>query len=68
MNRFEEQDREDAAERAKREGYRATDYTCDKCKNCGRVRVMNCKNGKHVCEKCAWDADANQYDPDYRLT
>jgi hypothetical protein len=49
------------AERKKREGFRAPDYTGERCKNCRRNRVMNCVNGKHVCEKCGWDADANEY-------
>ena len=58
---MEEYDREQEAERVKRAGYRAFDYTCEPCKNCGRVRVMNCHNGKHVCENCGWDADAGAY-------
>jgi NifB/MoaA-like Fe-S oxidoreductase len=41
------------AERKQRAGFRAPDYTGDKCKNC--------VNGRHVCEKCAWDADRNEY-------
>lgn len=49
------------AERKTREGFRAPDYTGNKCKNCGRNRVMNCVNGRHVCEKCGWDADRNEY-------
>lgn len=56
-----EQKREDEI----RAGFRAPDYTGDKCKNCGRVRVMNCVNGRHVCEKCHWDADRNDYAHDY---
>jgi len=58
-----DKDAADAA--AKHAGYRAPDYTGRPCKNCGRNRVMNCVNGKHVCEKCGWDADAHHYDPHY---
>ncbi len=58
-------DKEVAAERVIRDGYRAADYTGKPCANCGRNRVMNCANGKHVCEKCGWDADENNYDPRY---
>jgi ribosomal protein L37AE/L43A len=54
-------DREMEAERVKRDGYRAFDYTGKTCNHCGRNRVMNCANGKHVCEKCNWDNDTNQY-------
>ncbi len=58
-------DREERAERELRAGFRAPDYTGDKCKNCGRNRVMNCVNGRHVCEKCNWDADRNDYAHDF---
>jgi hypothetical protein len=56
-------DRDDAAERAKRDGYLAADYTGKRCLNtiCGRNRVMNCRNGRKICEKCGWDQDAKQY-------
>lgn len=42
-------------------GFRAENYTGEKCINCGRNRVMNCLNGRHICEKCGWDADRNNY-------
>ncbi len=41
--------------------YRAFDYTGEPCNNCARNRVMNCKNGKKVCEKCGWDNVAKEY-------
>ena len=53
--------RDDEAERKTREGFRSFDYTGEPCKNCGRNRVMNCHNGRHICEKCGWDADRNEY-------
>lgn len=43
------------------DGFYATDYTGNKCENCGRNRVINCVNGRHVCEKCGWDADQHNY-------
>ena len=52
---------DEAAEKARRDGYRAADYTGTACENCGRHRVMNCQNGRHVCEKCGWDADQHEY-------
>lgn len=55
-------DKEQAEEKRIRDGYRAFDYTGEPCNNCGRNRVMNCANGKHVCEKCHWDNDLNEYD------
>jgi uncharacterized OB-fold protein len=64
---WEQMDKDDAAERERRAGYRAKDYTGEKCENCGRVRVMNCDNGKHVCEKCAWNADTHEYEAGYDL-
>lgn len=68
MGIMESYERSEESERKRREGYRATNYAGENCKNCGRNRVMNCANGKHVCEKCGWDADANQYDPSFRPT
>ena len=53
--------KEQAAEKAIRDGFRAFDYTGEKCANCGRVRVLNCRNGRHICEKCNWDADRGEY-------
>lgn len=57
---WEQHDRDEAAKRAERDGYRAKDYTGEPCEKCGRNRVMNCENGKHVCEKCGWDNDAHE--------
>lgn len=54
-------DAELEADRARRAGYRAPDYTGIKCTNCGRNRVMNCVNGKKVCEKCGWDNVMGEY-------
>lgn len=45
-----------------RAGYLARDYTGEPCTHCGRNRVMNCANGKHICEKCKRDQDAGAYD------
>ena len=56
-------DREDEERRKLIAGFRAFDYTGDKCKNCGRNRVMNCVNGRHVCEKCNWDAADTRRNP-----
>jgi ribosomal protein L37AE/L43A len=58
---WEQHDKDQAAERDKREGYRSADYTGNECEHCGRNRVMNCQNGKHICEKCGWDNDAHEY-------
>ena len=58
---FADLDSLDAARRAKRDGYRSEDYTGIACNHCGRYRVMNCKNGMHVCEKCGWDNDKKEY-------
>lgn len=60
MNRFNS-DEEDKAEREKREGFRAENYTGNGCEKCGRNRVMNCQNGKKICEKCGWDQNAHEY-------
>ncbi len=65
---WEAYDREDQAERKRLARFRAPDYTGEKCKNCGRNRVMNCINGRHICEKCHWDADSNCYAPDFPNT
>lgn len=61
MMSWEQYEAEEKAEREKREGFRAFDYTGNKCDNCGRVRVMNCVNGRHICQKCGWDADRKEY-------
>lgn len=58
---WNEYDKQQEAERTKRDGFRAENYTGNACANCGRNRVMNCVNGRHVCEKCGWDADRNEY-------
>ena len=57
----EEYQRQCDAEQKHREGFRAPDYTGEACNNCGRNRVMNCVNGKKVCEKCGWDNVAKEY-------
>jgi hypothetical protein len=58
---FADYDAECEAERKLREGFRAPDYTGNKCTNCGRNRVMNCVNGRKICEKCGWDNVADKY-------
>lgn len=58
---MEASDAEYAANRLRREGYRSLDYTGKPCKKCQRNRVMNCRNGMHVCEKCGWDNDRDEY-------
>lgn len=41
------------------------EYTGDRCKNCGRERVVRSQDpsGKQrdICEKCRWDQAANDY-------
>lgn len=64
MSRYPTEE-EEAEKKRVRDGYRASYYTTAKCKNCGRLRVLNCKNEKHICEKCKWDQDANEYDLKY---
>lgn len=36
-------------------------YVSKECPKCGRVRVEHYTNGKHVCEKCHWCIEENQY-------
>ncbi len=42
-------------------GARSVMYVSKECPNCGRVRVEHYTNGKHVCEKCHWCIEENQY-------
>ena len=39
-------------------------YTGEQCPNCGRTRIMLGKDGKHRCEKCAWNVEDSKYDGD----
>jgi len=55
-------DEEDKAFDKRKEGYLASCYCGYECKNCGRWRVMQCENGKEICEKCSWDQNAGCYD------
>lgn len=68
MNGFFNADEIDEAEREERKGYRhAQDhYAGYPCPNCKRQRVALRVNGKMLCEKCHWDADAKDYDPRHR--
>ena len=36
-------------------------YIGEPCPNCGRVRVIAYSGGKHICEKCAWCIEDNEY-------
>lgn len=36
-------------------------YVGEPCPNCGRVRVIAYSGGKHICEKCAWCVEDNEY-------
>lgn len=64
MMKTNSEDRMDSEsnEAAIRAGYAAVDYTGSACTNCGRCRVLNCRNGKRVCEKCCFDQVARDYD------
>ena len=46
--------------------YSAEEYTGKSCKKCGRYRVLKCNNGKHICEKCAYDQNENSFSDEYR--
>ena len=35
------------------------------CPHCGRMRLCQCPNGKHRCEKCNWSPELNGYAPFY---
>jgi len=65
---WDEIDREYLERQAKRAAYRSSNYTGVDCKKCGRNRVMNCADGRHVCEKCGWDNDKNEYTDYLHLT
>jgi ribosomal protein L37AE/L43A len=54
-------DEQDQREQEERDGYKSESYDGSSCNNCGRQRVMLCRNGKRVCEKCGWDQDKNVY-------
>lgn len=58
---WEQYDREEKEREEYRRGFNAFNYTGEPCVHCGRNRVMNCINGKKVCEKCGWDNIANCY-------
>ena len=32
-----------------------------RCKNCGRYRRYLCKNSMHLCDKCYWCEESNEY-------
>lgn len=36
-------------------------YNGESCEQCGRDRVLRCKNGKRVCEKCCWCPEDEEY-------
>ena len=54
-------DREDKL----REQYSSSEYAGYACKNCGRQRVLLCANSKHICEKCYWDQNSEEYSSEY---
>ena len=37
------------------------DYTGEPCPNCGRYRVQSWSCGKHICEKCHWCKEDQNY-------
>lgn len=39
------------------------DYVKEPCPYCGRVRLCECTNGKHRCEKCNWSPEINDFAP-----
>lgn len=36
-------------------------YVEEPCPNCGRVRVERYSGGKHICEKCNWCIEDEEY-------
>ena len=36
-------------------------YVSEPCPNCGRVRVEAYSGGKHICEKCNWCIEDEEY-------
>lgn len=40
-----------------------SDYVKHPCPNCGRMRLCQCPNGSHRCEKCNWSPELNGYVP-----
>jgi transcription initiation factor TFIIIB Brf1 subunit/transcription initiation factor TFIIB len=36
-------------------------YVSEHCPNCGRVRVEKYSGGKHICEKCSWCMEDEEY-------
>ena len=36
-------------------------YDGSECQNCGRVRVEVWSNGMHICEKCNWCIETQNY-------
>lgn len=36
-------------------------YVSEPCPNCGRVRVEKYSGGKHICEKCSWCVEDDEY-------
>ena len=36
-------------------------YVAEPCPNCGRVRVEAYSGGKHICEKCSWCVEDEEY-------
>lgn len=36
-------------------------YTNHVCPNCGRMRVEKWESGKHICEKCSWCIEDEEY-------
>ena len=39
-----------------------TEYTGESCPNCGKVRIIHCRDGKDRCAKCSWCVRDNDYD------
>lgn len=38
-------------------------YTGEDCSKCGRTRVELWSNGERICEKCNWNLDKEEYEP-----
>jgi ribosomal protein L37AE/L43A len=44
-----------------KEAWALGEYVEIPCPNCNRMRLCECDNGKHRCEKCNWVPENNAY-------
>lgn len=51
----------EAKEKALCEEWALGDYVEIPCPNCNRLRLCECDNGKHRCEKCNWIPEDKTY-------